>query len=268
MLSFAGRAAVVTGAAHGIGRGAAEFLQTLGARVVAIDRDEGALHDAFGDGGCATSIADLGAGGVEQLAEEIWSSHGPIDLLVNNVGIYPARRFFDVRPGEFDSVFNTNLRGPWFFTKRIAQHLVGESRSGAIVFISSLHDHRVGGHPHYSASKAAVSMLVKELAAELAPHGIRVNAVSPGMVRTTGTPISDNSPFRRIVPLGRIGRPADVARMTAVLLSDEWSGYVTGANISVDGGLNLQNWSTCESARPPMGRVVRRFLRPGASRWF
>ena len=124
MLSFAGRTAVVTGAAHGIGRGVAELLRTLGARVVAIDRDEGALRDAFGDGGCAASIADLGADGVEQLAEEIWSSHGPIDLLVNNVGIYPARRFFDVGPGEFDSVFNTNLRGPWFFTKRIAQRLV------------------------------------------------------------------------------------------------------------------------------------------------
>jgi 3-oxoacyl-[acyl-carrier protein] reductase len=123
---------------------------------------------------------------------------------------------------------------------------VSEGRDGAIVFVSSLHDSFVRTRPHYSASKAAVAMLVKELAHELAPHGIRVNAVSPGVVRSAhnhfATPEQEASASEQ-VPLGRIGEPADVARVVAMLLSSEWSGYVTGVNIPVDGGLAVHSWS-------------------------
>lgn len=266
MPSFAGRAAVVTGAAHGIGRGIAELLQAHGAQVVGVDRDEGALEELVRDKGCAACVGDLAGDRVEELAEEIWDGYGPVDLVVNNVGLDRARRFFEVDPDEFDLVFNTNLRGPWFFTKRLAQHLIAERRNGAIVFVSSLHDHRVQTHPHYSASKAAVSMLVKELASELAPHGIRVNAVSPGMVSTRANPVSDDAPFRRFVPLGRIGVPADVARVTALLLSDEWCGYVTGVNVPVDGGLDLRSWSTPTDWGSPKTGVVRKLLRSGSRR--
>jgi NAD(P)-dependent dehydrogenase (short-subunit alcohol dehydrogenase family) len=95
-----------------------------------------------------------------------------------------------------------------------------------------------------------VAMLVRELAHELGPHGIRVNAIAPGVVRSGSVPGpggGDEPRLRRIVPLGRIGEPRDVASMAAVLLCEEWSSYVTGANIPVDGGLNLYTWSAVDS---------------------
>jgi NAD(P)-dependent dehydrogenase (short-subunit alcohol dehydrogenase family) len=262
---FAGQSAVVTGAAHGIGRGIAEFLESLGARVIAVDKDGRALDEGFKTGRYVRCEGDLASGEAEQLAEEIWRSHRPIRLLVNNVGIDTPGHFFEIGETEFDRVFNTNLRGPWFFTKRIAGHLVDERMTGAILFVSSLHDTFIRTRPQYSASKAAVAMLVKELANELAPHGIRVNAVSPGVVRTRHNPVATSEQeawLRRLLPLGRIGEPADIARMAAVLLSDEWSGYVTGANVPVDGGLGLHSWSVDDrGVHPPaslLGRLVGR----------
>jgi NAD(P)-dependent dehydrogenase (short-subunit alcohol dehydrogenase family) len=242
---FSGKSAIVTGAARGIGRATAELLSTLGASVVALDRDEDALHANLGTDGCAHWVVDMADDAVEEAAEEIWQRHGPIQLLVNNVGIDSSERFFDLNRSEFDRVFSTNLRGPWFFTRQIARRMRDAQRGGAIVFVSSLHDTFICTRPHYSASKAAVAMLVKELANDLAPSGIRVNAVSPGSIRTER--LSDNGRaraewHRRVVPLARAGEPVEVARMIAVLLSDEWSGYVTGTNVPVDGGLGLHSW--------------------------
>jgi 3-oxoacyl-[acyl-carrier protein] reductase len=257
-LDFAGRSAIVTGAANGIGRGIAELLELLGARVIAVDKDERALHENFREGRYVCWHGDLASEGAEQLAEEIWRSHQPIQLLVNNVGVDTPGGFFEVGEAEFDLVFNTNLRGPWFFTKRIAQQLVDARMTGAILFVSSLHDTHIRTLPHYSASKAAVAMLVKELAYELAPHGIRVNAISPGSVRSGHNAVAtpeQEAPIRRVVPLGRVGEPVDVARIAAVLLCDEWSSYVTGANVPVDGGLGLHSWSVDElGGRPAGGR--------------
>jgi NAD(P)-dependent dehydrogenase (short-subunit alcohol dehydrogenase family) len=256
---FTGKSAIVTGAAHGIGRGIAELLAALGARVIAVDKDERALTEGLRDQQFVCCYGDLASEGTDRLAEDIWRRHGPIDLLVNNVGIETRHRFLELDEAEFDIVFHTNLRGPWFFTKQIAGHLVEERRTGAIVFVSSVHDTFIRSFPHYSASKAAVGMLVKELANDLAPRGIRVNAVSPGIIRTrynSFTQAGQEALMSRHVPLGRIGLPADVARIVAVLLSDEWSGYVTGSNIRVDGGLALHSWTTPESGGPsrPTGR--------------
>jgi len=243
---FRGRTAIVTGAAHGIGRGIAELLEALGSRVVAVDKDHPDLEDAFPDGRYALRRGNLETDDVDALAEDICTRDGPIQLLVNNVGIDTPGRFLDLEPDGFDQVFQTNLRGPWFFTKRVVRHFLDERRGGSVVFVSSLHDHAIRLRPHYSASKAAVYMLVKELAHELGPSGIRVNAVSPGVVRSASVPPSgpeDTARTRRLVPLGRIGEPADVARIVALLLNDEWAGYVTGANVPVDGGLGLHSWS-------------------------
>jgi NAD(P)-dependent dehydrogenase (short-subunit alcohol dehydrogenase family) len=255
---FAGRSAVVTGAAHGIGRGIAELLASLGARVIAVDKDARGLEENLRGDRYVRCHGDLTSEDVERLAEEIWQRHQPIELLVNNVGMDTPHRFFEVGKEEFDLVLGTNLRGPWFFTKGIARHLVEARTGGAILFVSSLHDTRVRTWPHYSASKAAVAMLVKELASELAPHGIRVNAISPGDIRSRSNPggwAGHEELVRRAIPLGRAGEPADVARMAAVLLSDEWSGYVTGANVPVDGGLNLYSWSGDQAGgRPPESR--------------
>jgi len=261
MPSFEGRAAVVTGAAHGIGRATAELLSSLGARVVAVDHDQRALENVCQGGGCTPCVGDLAGDGVEELAEEIWNVHGPVDLLVNNVGIGRVRRFLEADADDFNAVFNTNLRGPWFFTKRLVNHLVDERRGGGIVFVSSVQDRVVASDPTYSTSKAAVSMLVKELASELGPHGIRVNAVSPGLVHTASNPTTDDSPLTRFVPLGRVGEPADIAHVIAVLLSEDWSGYVTGANVPVDGGLPLHSVFTEPDGRRRGRMAVRRLLR-------
>lgn len=240
---FAGRTAVVTGAAHGIGEAVARQLDELGARTVAVDIDEAALRTAFSGGSVACVTGDLGSDHTSALAAEILAAHGPVTLLVNNVGIQTPHDFLELDPHDFDRVMATNLRGPWFFTRRIAEDLVARRASGSFVFVSSLHDRFVHTRPHYSASKAAISMLVKELAQRFGPHRIRVNAVSPGAVRTHRVPPKEEERFASLIPLGRLGEPRDVARIVAVLLSDEWSGYLTGANVPVDGGLALHSWS-------------------------
>ena len=233
---IAGRTAVVTGAAHGIGNAIATRLIEHEAKLVAIDKDAEALAAAFADGECATVQGDLGAADTAAVAEAVLSEHGPIELLVNNVGIQTDHRFFELDEDDYDLVLGTNLRGPWFFTKRLVQALIDAERPGAVLFISSLHDTFIYGKPHYSASKAAVTMLTKELAVTLGPHGIRVNAISPGAILTQPDP---GPAERESIALGRAGLPDDIARMAIVLLSDEFAGYMTGANVRIDGGASL-----------------------------
>lgn len=241
----------MTGAARGIGEGVARRLAELGAQVVALDCDEQALLTAFADASGITSMAGtLGNGEESGLADALCKRFGIPQLIVNNVGVDAPGSFLEIDEQDFDSVFAVNLRGPWFFTRRLVEVLMERKAGGSILFISSLHDHVVRTRPHYSTTKAAVAMLVRELAHELGPHGIRVNAISPGVIRSGSVPGPDGGDeprVRRIVPLGRMGEPRDVASMAAVLLSDEWSGYVTGANLPVDGGLALYTWSAAES---------------------
>jgi glucose 1-dehydrogenase len=120
-------------------------------------------------------------------------------------------------------------------------------RRDSILFISSLHDRFVAEDAHYGVSKAGVAMLVKTMAKQLAAYRIRVNAISPGLIRTaeditTPEQVAEYTRLRRRIPLGQAGVPADIARVALFLLSDAWSGYVTGQNIAVDGGLSLHNW--------------------------
>jgi len=243
-----GRRAVVTGAGRGIGLAIAHRLIMAEARVVAVDHDKEALERAFnGAPGCHWVTEDLARPDVATLAEEILED-GPVELIVNNLGISTEHGFLDLQEPEFDLVLQTNLRGPLFFTRRLARELIQRDLRGAILFISSLHDTFVAQRPHYSASKAGVAMLCRELAHELGSRGIRVNAISPGWIRTAP---DVNTPEQRAkyeltqprIPLRRPGEPEDVAKLALVLLSDAWSGYVTGANIPVDGGLSLFSWS-------------------------
>lgn len=257
MESIAGRTALVTGAARGIGHATARLLDEAGARVIALDCDEQALHDSYAEGSVVAVCADLSGPNPAELAAQIWREHGPIELLVNNVGISTGSGFLELGESDFDLVFNTNLRGPWFLTKEIVRRLLEEERRGSIVFVSSLHDTHVRKLPHYSASKAGVGMLVKELAHELGPHGIRVNAVSPGIVRTDQNPINGaevEAYVKRVVPMRRAGEPRDVAKVVTALLSEEWAGYVTGANVPVDGGLALHTWVGGNQDAPPLER--------------
>jgi NAD(P)-dependent dehydrogenase (short-subunit alcohol dehydrogenase family) len=249
-----GRRAVVTGAARGIGEAIAKWLIMAGADVTVIDKDS-LVKSVFRTESCQVMEADLHGEDVVALADEILGN-GPVELLVNNVGITTPHRVLQVGEEELDLVFGTNLKGPWLFTDRLVEGLIeAQARTpdrvprprGSILFISSLHDRFVAREAHYSVSKAGVSMLVKAMAKELGRHRIRVNAISPGWIRTaedTTTPeqVAKDDRLRPRIPVGQAGVPADVARVALFLLSDAWSGYVTGQNIAVDGGLSLHNW--------------------------
>jgi len=250
-----GRRAVVTGAARGIGEAIAKWLIMAGAEVVVVDKDDHALARSFSAEPCRLPPGDLGQDGIAELAEEL-AADGPIELVVNNVGVTTRQGVLDVGPSELGQVLVTNLQGPWLFTDRLVKALIAERQrapqrhprpSGSILFISSLHDRFVAENADYGVSKAGVAMLAKTMAKQLAPHGIRVNAISPGWIRTaedTTTPeqVAKYARLRPRIPLGQAGVPADIARVALFLLSDAWSGYITGQNIAVDGGLSLHNW--------------------------
>jgi NAD(P)-dependent dehydrogenase (short-subunit alcohol dehydrogenase family) len=207
--------------------------------VVALDRDEPALEQAGRTLGCATVRGDMAADRPDDLADRVLEAYGTVELIVNNVGVTTYERFTGLGEHDFDTVFAANLRGPWFFTRRLVERVVAEQRRASILFISSLHSSHVRHFPHYSASKAAVVMLVKEMAHELGPLGIRVNALSPGWIATNSEPPSEAA---GLIPMRRHGTPEDVAPVAVALLDDSVSGYVTGADVPVDGGLALHTW--------------------------
>jgi NAD(P)-dependent dehydrogenase (short-subunit alcohol dehydrogenase family) len=240
---FAGQRAIVTGAGHGIGLAIARSLHTAGAIVIALDRDATRLAAAFPAGECIPLAVDLDIDDPIALGNRIVTEHGTIRLIVNNVGVTTPHGFLDLEPDEFDTVFRTNLRAPWFLTRQLVRQLVASGQGGSILFVTSVHDTHVRLHPHYSASKAAIAMLAKEIAHELAPHRIRVNVIAPGWIRTEEH-VDAHSAETLIarIPAGRAGGPDDVALLALALLSDRQSGYVTGARVAVDGGLSLHSW--------------------------
>jgi NAD(P)-dependent dehydrogenase (short-subunit alcohol dehydrogenase family) len=246
---LAGRRAVVTGAAKGIGEAIAVGLISAGAEVTAIDRDSDRLLDAFADLKCETIVEDIRQG--EQLADRVLAS-GPVDLIVNNVGVSNELRFHQVTPEDFAEVFRVNLEGPYFFTQRLMEAFrraregdIGrgeQPRKGAVLFVSSVHARVVSYDPLYSMTKAGIDRLACELAAEYDRYGMRVNLLSPGWIRTSlepGSPkqLAKLTRMRGAIPMGTPGYPADVANVALAQLSDAWSGYMNGANIDVDGGL-------------------------------
>jgi NAD(P)-dependent dehydrogenase (short-subunit alcohol dehydrogenase family) len=248
-----GRRAVVTGAARGIGQSIAEWLVQAEADVVAVDKDEIALEQSLNATGCQTYKGDLSGEDIDELAEGILRN-GPVELIVNNVGVTTPKSFLNIEPAELDQVWRANVRGPWLLTRALVEALLKARaneqrrppRRGSILFISSLHDRHVTEEAHYAATKAAVAAFSRSLAKQLAPD-IRVNTISPGAIRTAPNPKSPEqrrkySRLRRRIPLGQAGVPADIARTAIFLLSDAWSGYTTGQNIDVDGGLSLHNW--------------------------
>jgi 3-oxoacyl-[acyl-carrier protein] reductase len=245
---FAGQVVLVTGAAQGIGLEIARQFLVEDARVALNDRsaervNEGLRQLDFHDEpyllGCTADVTVQPQ--IREMIDRIVKKWGRIDILVNNAGIYPSQSVIEMTEDEWDQVMDTNVKGMFLVSQAVARHMIEQGTRGQIINISSgsYHRGRVGS-AHYCASKAAGEMFTKVLAMELAPHGIRVNAVAPGLI-DTGTLNLDEGYLestRRQIPVGRLGRSEDVA--AAVLgLAAMTTDYITGTVLDVDGGLAL-----------------------------
>jgi NAD(P)-dependent dehydrogenase (short-subunit alcohol dehydrogenase family) len=254
LAGLAGRVAVVTGSSQGIGRGIAERLAAEGCRLVINGLDDGrpeAVAAALRATG-AEAVAAPGDVGQAETARRVLETAvgelGGVDVLVNNAGwAEPISHLLEMTDEHWDTVLRTNLRSVFLFTRRAAGVMVDQGRGGAIVSISSwgaVRAHRAMAA--YDASKAGIEALTRTAAIDLAPFGIRVNAVGPGVVHTEGSIAQSPDALAaraRPIPLGRLGMPGDVAAAVAFLASDE-AGYVTGQVLYVDGGMAAQG-------RPP-----------------
>ncbi len=238
------RIAVVTGAAHGLGR---EIATTLGARghaVVVADIDDAgaqAVAQAIeSTGGKARVLhADVSmAADVSALFSGTVAALGTPHVLVNNAGIYPDQTLLEMTEAQWNRVIDVNLKGTFLCAQAFARARIAAGGGGAIINLASTaaYSARIGAG-HYAASKAGVVMLTRSLAQEFGPHGIRVNAVAPGLIEVEGERVSAEYKrnFLPNIPLGRVGQPRDIAEIVALLASDT-ADFVTGVCIPVDGG--------------------------------
>jgi NAD(P)-dependent dehydrogenase (short-subunit alcohol dehydrogenase family) len=250
---LAGKVAIVTGAAQGIGRACAERLAKEGAKVLLADvntrKGGAAARDIAGGGGAAQFAAcDVAKeADVNAAVAAALKAHGRIDVVVNNAGILDDAPFLDLPVAEFDRILGVNLRGAFLMGQAAARQMVkqgapaGSRQAGAIVNMSSINERfALPDHVAYSISKGGISQLTKAMAIALAPHGIRVNAVGPGTIETPLLEgVIKDKAFREKVlsrtPIGRFGQPAEIAAIVAWLASEE-SSYVTGTTIFADGG--------------------------------
>jgi glucose 1-dehydrogenase len=248
---LAGKTAVVTGAASGNGRAIAVRFAEEGADVVIADvAPEGARETAAQVEGlgrrAVVSMTDVSSrADVQAMLAQAVDAFGHVDVLVNNAGVESLISFLKLPESEWDRVLDINLKGPFLCGQVVAQHMVDQSIHGAIVNIASINSEvAFRGQAHYVSSKGGLRMLTKAMAMDLAPHGIRVNAVGPGVIDTPMTARSLATPEVRDwmmanIPLKRVGQPRDVANVAVFLASDDAS-YMTGSIVFVDGGWLIQ----------------------------
>jgi len=252
---LAGRVALVSGGAQGIGRAIAARFQQAGARVLIVDREQRAGERCAGE--LSAEIPDLpveflaadllAADEVARAASEARQRHGRIDVLVNNAGIEIAKSFAACTLEDWDRILGVNLRGAFALTKALLP-LFG-SGGGSIVNISSIHaTHAFAESLPYACSKAGLMAFTRNLALELAPRRIRVNVICPGYVdtrlwdeylRQAPDPAALDAATTALHPVGRRGMPTDVAE-AALFLAAESAAFITGASLVVDGGLTIR----------------------------
>ncbi|MDG7044882.1 MAG: glucose 1-dehydrogenase [Nitrososphaerota archaeon] len=246
-MKLAGKVAIVTGGARGIGSGIAKAFASEGANVAIADLDyEGALAASMKFGESAFAIkADVSIKiDVETMVKSVIKKYGRIDILVNNAGIQTVMPFLDLSRKDWKRVLDVNLSGAFLCSQSVAKEMIRKRINGVIINISSIHGYIPRSTKlHYDVSKAGLIMLTKETALELAPYHIRVNCIAPGIIDTPMNQELLRDPEKRKmieqrVPLEKIGSADDVARAALFLASDD-SSYITGAALPVDGGLSL-----------------------------
>lgn len=259
LLDLSEKTAIVTGAV-GIGFGIAYRLIEAGANVVLASRSEEEIKESlkkltekgFMVKGipCDVSVeAD-----VKRMVEETVATYGSVDILVNNAGIYPSIPVLQMTLADFEKVLSVNLKGVFLCTKYIAEQMIKQGKGGKIINITSidaLHPSSVG-LAHYDASKHGVWGFTKNVALELAPYKIWVNAIAPGAVLTPGVqkmqvamPSSEDVDMNKVmetflakIPMHKMGEPDDIGKV-ALFLASDMSSYMTGTQIVVDGGVLL-----------------------------
>jgi 2-deoxy-D-gluconate 3-dehydrogenase len=249
LIDLSGRTAIVTGAAMGIGHGIARRLHEAGANVAIADVDESAagaaaaeLQGARPDSALAVETDVSDPVSVERMVAATVERFGGLDILVNNAGIYPSVPFLEMDAAIFRRVIDVNLVGLFLCTKAATAQMIGQGRGGRVVNVTSidaLHPSMVG-LAHYDASKHGAWGFTKNIALELAPHGIWVNAVAPGGIQTPGAggdAVDEEMlrAFEAMIPMGHIGDPDDIGR-TVLFLASDLASYITGSQIVVDGG--------------------------------
>ncbi|KQW71984.1 dehydrogenase [Phenylobacterium sp. Root77] len=252
---LAGRAALITGAAGGIGLGCARAFAAEGCDLVLLDLDEARVTAA------AEDLAKASGRTVHALACDLADAEaarkaviraaallGRIDVLVNNAGILAPGDILDAELEDFDRVMAVNLRAPFVVGQTVARHMVDAKIRGSIINMSSINAVlAIPGQLAYVASKGGLAQLTKAMALGLAPHGVRVNAIGPGTIVTDilqGV-MADDAARRRVLqrtPLGRFGEADEIGRVAVFLASDDAS-YMTGQTIYPDGGRLALNYT-------------------------
>ena len=259
---MANRVVIVTGGARGIGLACARRFLADGYRVIIADRDEHAASEAVRDlgltdaQGAAVHCDVSDSLSVHNLVAETLSAYGQIDVLINNAGIVKPGGSLDLSVSDFDHVLAVNLRGAFLLSKAVAKHMVetlanDDDRSGlsnpnySIINMSSINAQvAIPGYLAYCVAKGGLNQLTKAMALELAPHGIRVNGIGPGSVKTdmlAGVAGSQLDMIHSRTPLGRIAQPDEISGVAAFLASEDAS-YMTGECLYVDGGRLALNY--------------------------
>jgi NAD(P)-dependent dehydrogenase (short-subunit alcohol dehydrogenase family) len=235
-----GERALITGCAGGIGRGIARALKEEGAIVVGSDIAAPPAEDRIDFLAADLSKRD----GWKGLLDEAVHKLGTISLFVHAAS--PRRLEVDtplsVSEETWDRMTDINLRSGFFLAREVGRHMRDNKIKGRMILVTSQHREMPRNLPHYSASKAGMTMVMKELARVLAPDGIRVNAIAPGAIPGGGFVADNLAGLVAQIPLGRAGTPDDIAQVAVAILSERFGRYVVGTTVEVDGGLGLVSW--------------------------